>query len=109
MSLDIQVVFDEDENKWNISPEGEIDIYTSPKFKQVVLDAFDKDEKDLLIDCEKLEYMDSTGLGSLIYILKKVKEKEYKIYIENIKPNIRKLFDITKLDKLFIIRGDNIE
>lgn len=106
MSLEIEIKLDENENRWNILPEGEIDIYTSPKFKQKVLDAFDNDEKDLLIDCKNLEYMDSTGLGALIYILKKVKEKDHKIYIDNIKPNIKKLFDITKLDKLFIIRGE---
>lgn len=106
MSLEIEIILDETENKWIVLPEGEIDIYTSPKFKQKVLDAFDKDEKDILIDCKKLEYMDSTGLGALIYILKKVKDKDYKIYIDNIKPNIKKLFDITQLDKLFIIRGE---
>lgn len=109
MSLEIKVVLDEKEDKWNVFPEGEIDIYTSPKFKQAVLDAFDKNPKDILIDGKKLDYMDSTGLGSFIYILKKVKEKDYKIYIDNIKPNIKKLFDITKLDKLFIIRGEIVE
>lgn len=106
MSLEVEVILDESENIWTIFPEGEIDIYTSPKFKQKVLDAFDNDERDLLIDCKKLDYMDSTGLGSLIYILKKVKEKDKKIYIDNIRPNIKKLFEITKLDKLFIIRGE---
>ncbi len=109
MSLEIQVILDKDKDEWDIFPDGEIDIYTSPKFKQKVLDAFDKYNRDLLIDCKKLEYMDSTGLGAFIYILKKVKEKDHKIYIQNIKPNIKKLFDITKLDKLFIIRGETGE
>lgn len=107
MSLEVEI--DLGDNKWVVSPKGEIDIYTSPKFKQLVLDSFDKDEKDILIDCKELEYMDSTGLGALIYILKKVSVNEYKIYIENIKPNIKKLFYITKLDKLFIIRGGTVE
>lgn len=109
MSLEVQVILEKNEDAWRIIPEGEIDIYTSPKFKQKVLDAFDKDEKNLLIDCKNLEYLDSTGLGSFIYILKKVKEKDYKIYIDNLKPNIKKLFDITQLDKLFIIRGEDGE
>ena len=39
----------------------------------------------------------------------KFKENDNKIYLSNIKPNIRKLFDITELDKLFIIRGDDNE
>lgn len=106
MSLDIEIKFDEKENKWVFTPNGEIDIYTSPDFKKTILDAFEGRESDILIDCKKLEYVDSTGLGALIYILKKLKEKEYKIDLSNIKPNIRKLFDITKLDKLFNIRGD---
>jgi anti-sigma B factor antagonist len=45
----------------------------------------------------------------LIGILKQVKEDNKKIYLSNIKPNIRKLFDITELDKLFIIRSENDE
>lgn len=106
MSLDTQVKFNEKENKWFITPNGEIDIYTSPDFKKVVLDAFDSRERDILIDCINLVYVDSTGLGALIYILKKLKEKEYKIYLTNLKSNVRKIFDITKLDKLFIIRGE---
>lgn len=106
MSLNIEIMFNEKENKWVFTPSGELDIYTSPEFKKTILDAFEGRESDILIDCEKLEYVDSTGLGALIYILKNLKEKEYKIYLDNIKPNIRKLFDITKLDKLFIIRGE---
>ncbi|HZK33396.1 MAG TPA: STAS domain-containing protein [Tissierellaceae bacterium] len=106
MSLDVEKKFSENENKWVFTPNGEIDIYTSPDFKKTILDTFEEKESDILIDCINLEYVDSTGLGALIYILKKLKEKEYQIYLSNMKPNIRKLFDITKLDKLFIIRGE---
>ena len=106
MSLDVEIKFSEREKKWIFIPNGELDIYTSPKFKKIVLDAFENKESDVLIDCKKLEYVDSTGLGALIYILKNLKEKEHLIYLDNIKPNVRKLFDITKLDKLFIIRGE---
>lgn len=106
MSLNIQVKFDEKENQWIFLPEGEIDIFTSPKFKEEILKHFSSKETDILIDGEKLNYVDSTGLGALIYILKKLKDSNYKIYLTNIKPNIRKLFDITELDKLFIIRGE---
>lgn len=106
MSLNIQVRFDEKENEWIFLPEGEIDIYTSPKFKEEVLKYFSSKETDILIDGQNLNYVDSTGLGALISILKNLKDKEYKIYLSNIKPNIRKIFDITELDKLFIIRGE---
>ena len=106
MSLNIEVQFDEKENMWIVFPKGEIDIYTSPKLKEKVLNAFDSNPRDILIDGDNLDYVDSTGLGALIYILKKLKDNNYKIYLSNIKPNILKLFHITELDKLFIIRGE---
>ncbi len=109
MSLNIEVKFDEKENKWVFFPEGEIDIYTSPKFKEEILKYFNSKETDILINGENLNYVDSTGLGALISILKKLKDNEHKIYLSNIKSNIRKIFDITELDKLFIIRGEKDE
>lgn len=104
MSLDIKIDFNEDKEIWVVVPEGEIDIYTSPEFKEKLLEALKYKKIDILLNCEKVDYIDSTGLGVLISILKKVKENNNKIYIENVKPNIRKLFDITDLDKVFVIK-----
>lgn len=109
MALNVEVRFDEEENKWVFIPQGEIDIYTYPSFKEEVMKCFEIKERDLLIDGQKLDYIDSTGLGALISIYKNLKDKEYKIYLSNIKPNIRKILDITELDKLFIIRSENNE
>ena len=109
MSLEMKVSFDTGENKWIFSPAGEIDIYSSLKFKEDILENFNSKKTDILIDGEKLEYIDSTGLGALIYILKLLKDDDYKIHLMNIKPNIKKLFDITELDKLFVIRGGTNE
>lgn len=109
MSLEIQVYYNEEKDAWIIEPEGEIDIYTSPSFKNKVLNSYMEKKTDLLVDGAKLEYIDSTGLGALISILKAIEDDDNKIHLINIKPNIKKLFDITELDKLFIIRGENNE
>ena len=106
MSLDINISFNETENMWIFAPEGELDIFSSPNFKEKVVNAFESRNSDIIIDLEKLEYVDSTGLGALISILRKLKENDNKIYIDNIKPNIKKLFLITELDKLFVIRSE---
>ena len=109
MSLDIDSQFDEKQELWVFKPQGDLDIYTSSQFKEEVLKHFNEKETDIIISGEELEYVDSTGLGALISIFKTIKEKEAKIYIENVKPNIRKIFDITDLDKLFIFRGEGNE
>lgn len=104
MALTLTKDFDKKENLWIVKPVGEIDIYTSPKFKEFVFEALDEKKGSILIDGEKLEYIDSTGLGVLISALKRVKEDGNDIIIQNIKSNIYKLFDITGLNKVFIIR-----
>lgn len=109
MSLNIESQFDKNENKWIFKPVGDLDIYTSSQFKEEVLKKLDENQVDIIIDGEKLDYVDSTGLGALISILRTMKESENKIYIENVKKNIRKIFDITNLDKMFIFRGEKNE
>lgn len=103
MALNININFNEENNHWLVEAEGEIDIYTSPKLKEDVSKALEDKKADIVMDCKKLSYLDSTGLGTLIGILKIIRENDYKIYIRNLKPNIRKLFDITELDKVFTI------
>lgn len=109
MSLKTNIEFDDKQNINILKPIGDMDIYTSPVFKEEVLKAYGLNKTDILIDGEDLEYIDSTGLGALISILKKLKENDNNIYLKNIKSNIRKLFAITELDKLFIIRGEENE
>ena len=104
MALNVNINYDNERNIWIVKPVGEVDIYTSPKLKEKLLKSLKEKETDLLIDGEKLDYIDSTGLGVLISILKKFKESENNIILINLKSNISKLFDITGLDKVFIIK-----
>lgn len=82
---------------------GEADIYTSQNLKDRLYSILDSTQMDLKIDCKELNYIDSTGLGIFVGTLKKSKQYGKNIYILNLKENIKKLFTITGLDKLFII------
>ena len=42
-----------------------------------------------------------------MYILNEIKKDEHIIYIQNMKPTIKKLFTITKLDQIFKMRGED--
>jgi anti-anti-sigma factor len=82
---------------------GEIDIYTAQTLKEKLYSIVETNHTDLRIECKELNYIDSTGLGIFVGALKKTKLNGKNIYLENLKENIRKLFVITGLDKLFII------
>lgn len=91
-----------DENT-QIVLSGEIDIYTSQSFKNELNEVIKSCKGDLFIDCKELSYIDSTGLGILVGALKEIRKADSSIYICNLKDNIKKLFLITGLDKLFKI------
>lgn len=85
---------------------GDLDIYNNKKFKEKLADIYDELDKDIVVDCEKLEYIDSTGLGSFISLLKLTRDEDKTITVKNLKKNIKKVFKITDLDKLFNIGDD---
>jgi len=65
--------------------------------------------KKLLLNFRNVEYMSSAVLGMLVTLNKKVLAAGGKLVLCGIDPQIREVFEITKLDKLFVIRGDEQE
>ncbi|MCT4565156.1 MAG: STAS domain-containing protein [Maledivibacter sp.] len=103
MSLNINKVFDSEKNLWEINLIGEVDISTANNLKETLIKLLQEKEADMRLNCEELQYIDSTGLGVLIGILKRLKSIEKNIIIINPRPNISKLLTITGLDKIFVI------
>jgi anti-anti-sigma factor len=82
---------------------GEVDISSSQTFKDKLYKLIEDHKKNIKLDCTGLTYIDSTGLGILVGALKKTKQSDNTIIIKGLKDNIKKLFYITGLDKIFVI------
>jgi anti-sigma B factor antagonist len=65
--------------------------------------------KKILLNFGNVEYMSSAALGKLITLNKKVNTAGGRLVLCNIDPQIREVFEITKLDKLFVIKSDEQE
>lgn len=102
--MSLKIIYEINENTLEVKPVGEVDIYTSPELKNKIYELIEEKNINILINGEELDYIDSTGLGVLMGIYKKLQEKSLNIRIINLKPNIYKLFDITGLNKIFNIQ-----
>lgn len=91
------------QGKVRIVLSGEIDISTAPEFKTKLYELIGDGKKDVELICDNLSYIDSTGLGILVGALKRVKNHHHNVYIYKLRGNIKKLFRITGLDKVFIL------
>jgi len=87
-----------------MSIDGEMDINTYKKVKDKLNEIIDEESIDIELDFENLSYIDSTGIGVLIGILKKLNKNEQSLIIKNARENIKRLFNITGLDKIFILQ-----
>ena len=105
MSMNIKSNLDNQNNFWKVLLEGELDISTADKLKEHLHKLADEKIIDIKIDLSNLDYIDSTGLGVMIGVLKKLKIEDKEIYILNPKNNVKKIFTITGLDKIFNLEG----
>lgn len=94
-----------DNNFWNVRIDGELDVAGADKVKEHLNGLIEDKPMDVKIDFTNLEYIDSTGLGALIGVLKRLKVNEKDIYIINARKNVKKIFTITGLDKIFKVEG----
>lgn len=105
MSIKINSTLDATNDSWRVSLEGELDVSTADKLKKYLHNLVDEKNIDIKLNLENLDYIDSTGLGVMIGILKRLKIEGKEVYIEKPKNNVRKIFSITGLDKIFKLEG----
>lgn len=83
--------------------EGQLIVANRQDLKQVVQDALDGGARRLLLDFTPTAYIDSSGLGALVSINKKVGEVGGTLRLAGLNEDLRSLFELTKLDTLFAI------
>ena len=84
-----------------IQLEGEVDVYTAPQLKQQMISILEGGARELVVDLAKVDYLDSTALGVLIGGIKRMRERDGNMVLICPSPRIRRVFEITGLDKIF--------
>jgi len=84
---------------------GEIDVYTAPRLRQALIDLVSQGATDIVVDMDRVDFLDSTGLGVLVGGLKRVKSTDGDLRLVVTQDRIMKIFDITGLSKVFPIHG----
>lgn len=103
MDLEIDIV--NKKEKSIIYLFGEIDLYTAPKLKKAILPLTEKSGYQIVVDFDEVNYMDSTGLGVFISVLKSTKEHDSHFKIINLDDKVFRLFKITGLDEIIEVHS----
>jgi anti-sigma B factor antagonist len=83
--------------------EGQLIVGNRQELKDLVQAALDRGDRRLLIDFSRTGYIDSSGLGALVSISKRIREAGGELRLSGLNEDLRSLFELTKLDTLFSI------
>jgi anti-sigma B factor antagonist len=83
---------------------GEIDVYTAPALREKLTALVDDGHVDLVVNLTEVRFMDSTGLGLLVGVLKRVRGLDGRLQLVIDSERLLKVFRITALTQVFTIR-----
>jgi anti-sigma B factor antagonist len=86
-----------------VEVEGQLIVGNRQELKQKILDELEKGTKKVLVDFGRTGYIDSSGLGVLVSLSKKIRDMGGDLRLANLNDDLQTLFELTKLDTLFRI------
>ena len=84
---------------------GQLIVGNRQLLKQQVLEQLEEGGRKFVVDFSNTDYIDSSGLGVLVTLSKKIREKGGEISLSSLSKDLRTLFELTKLDTLFLFPG----
>jgi len=84
--------------------EKEANLSNSEQFKAQVIQEIAAGRHRLIISFGNVEYLDSSFLGALVAILKALLPYEGKLVLSGMNGDIVNLFELTRLDKIFVLK-----
>ena len=92
---------EEIDGKYIATLEGEMDTAAAVEAEEVLKPLYNTGGKDVVINCEKLEYIASSGLRILISILKGAKASGSKVVMHGVNDDIKNVFKLTGFITIF--------
>lgn len=87
---------------------GEIDLEHSPKAREVLLECVSRG-CPVLVDLTDVEYIDSSGVASLVEALQKAKGQGGALALVSVSPSAMRVLELARLDKVFAIHASVAE
>lgn len=89
-----------------VDVDGELTVANRGELKERVLRRLEEGDEVFVIDFSKTGYIDSSGLGVLVSLSKRIREENGRLRLAGLNQDLRTLFELTKLDTLFQISDD---
>ena len=84
---------------------GDVDLHTAPQLRDRIRTLVDEGTRRLVVDMTGVEFLDSTGLGTLLGSRKQLVALDGRLALAGLSDHVLKVFEITSLDQVFDIHA----
>lgn len=89
-----------------LSIAGEVDMFSSPQARNAIMELVKQRVPRVIVELSGVSYMDSSGVATLIEGLQLCQKYNGKLVVAGLRDNVREVFELTRLDKIFEIFKD---
>jgi len=89
-----------------VSIVGDIDLESSPKLRTFLKPKSSQKTPRLLLDFAGVNYIDSSGLATLIEYFQAVQSFNGKLALASLSPRVKNVFEIVRLEQIFSLHPD---
>lgn len=88
-----------------IAVRGEVDLYSSPQLRTALLDAVPAAASGVEVDLSGVEYIDSSGVATLVEGLKSARENNKDFVLVEPSASVRQVLELARLDTIFEVKS----
>lgn len=97
MDLSVQVG---EQDGWAVATvAGDLDLTTAPRLREQVVQLVVGGQARVVLDLQGVEFVDSTGLGVLVGLLKRTRSQGGDLRLVSTRSGLRKMLELTALDQ----------
>jgi anti-sigma B factor antagonist len=85
----------------NVVISGDIEMMTIKELKEKLLDLGNEADKDIQLDLANVDYIDSSGVGVLISLMKLQKKKGKTLKIDKVSDKVLSVLKLSSLSDVF--------
>lgn len=105
-NMNINIVVEEIGATIQVFVSGEIDAFTAPQLREMVMPYAQRESISLIVDISDVSFIDSTGLGVIVALFKSVRVHDGHFEIVGLSNRIKRLFEITGLINIIDINSE---
>lgn len=84
----------------------DINLKSSPAVRAYLLEVVKESHDRLVIDLSEVSFMDSSGVATLVEVLREQRARGGKLVLCNLQDRVLSIFKISRLDSIFTIAAD---